>query len=41
MIYQLKNTAKHSNKESRNNPADTESLHLLKEDTESEFENGL
>lgn len=41
MIYQLKNTAKHSNKESRTNPADTESLHLLKEDTERKFENGL
>ena len=41
MIYQLKQIAKHSNKESRTNPAGTESLQLLKEDTESEFENGL
>lgn len=33
--------ATHSNKESRTYTADTESLHLLKEDTERKFENGL
>lgn len=33
--------ATHSNKESRTYTADTESLHLLKGDTERKFENGL
>jgi len=33
--------ATHSNKESRIYPADTESLRLLKGDTERKFENGL